>query len=114
MSRARPIFARAFCGPAGALATGMGQFCVITWNGSVRPSSMRNYTLGDFDFALPADLIAQHPAPERSASRLLDGTGADPVDRTFRDLPSLLHAGDLVVFNDPRVVKARPFREQPP
>jgi S-adenosylmethionine:tRNA ribosyltransferase-isomerase len=74
---------------------------------------MRNFTLGDFDFALPADLIAQHPAAERSGSRLLDGTGAGPVDRSFRDLPSLLQAGDLMVFNDTRVVKARLFGEKP-
>jgi S-adenosylmethionine:tRNA ribosyltransferase-isomerase len=74
---------------------------------------MRTFTLGDFDFALPPDLIAQHPAPERSGSRLLDGTGAQPVDRAFRDLPSLLRAGDLLVFNDTRVVKARLFGEKP-
>ncbi|MBL0421143.1 tRNA preQ1(34) S-adenosylmethionine ribosyltransferase-isomerase QueA [Ramlibacter sp. AW1] len=74
---------------------------------------MRSYTLGDFDFALPPELIAQHPAPERSASRLLDGTGSQPVDRGFRDLPSLLAPGDLLVFNDTRVVKARLFGEKP-
>ncbi len=74
---------------------------------------MRNFTLGDFDFALPPELIAQHPAEERSASRLLDGTGASPVDRIFRDLPSLLRAGDLLVFNDTRVVKARLYGEKP-
>jgi S-adenosylmethionine:tRNA ribosyltransferase-isomerase len=74
---------------------------------------MRQYTLGDFDFALPPDLIAQHPAPQRSGSRLLDGTGAEPVDRVFRDLPSLLQPGDLVVFNDTQVVKARLFGEKP-
>jgi S-adenosylmethionine:tRNA ribosyltransferase-isomerase len=67
----------------------------------------RTYTLSDFDFALPPELIAQHPAPERSASRLLDGTGEQPVDRAFRDLPGLLDAGDLLVFNDTRVIKAR-------
>ncbi|MEI7465312.1 MAG: tRNA preQ1(34) S-adenosylmethionine ribosyltransferase-isomerase QueA [Burkholderiales bacterium] len=64
-------------------------------------------TLSDFDFALPPELIAQHPAAERSGSRLLDGTGAAPVDRVFRDLPSLLNPGDLLVFNDTRVIKAR-------
>ena len=74
---------------------------------------MRTFTLGDFDFALPAELIAQHPAPERSASRLLDGTGATPVDRIFRDLPSLLQPGDLLVFNDTQVIKARLFGEKP-
>jgi S-adenosylmethionine:tRNA ribosyltransferase-isomerase len=74
---------------------------------------MRNFTLGDFDFALPPELIAQHPATERAGSRLLDGTGAAPVDRSFRELPSLLRAGDLMVFNDTQVVKARLFGEKP-
>jgi S-adenosylmethionine:tRNA ribosyltransferase-isomerase len=69
----------------------------------------RSYTLSDFDFALPPELIAQHPAPERSASRLLDGTGAVPADRVFRDLPALMREGDLLVFNDTRVIKARLF-----
>jgi S-adenosylmethionine:tRNA ribosyltransferase-isomerase len=65
------------------------------------------YTLADFDYVLPPELIAQHPAAERSASRLLDGRGATPVDRAFVDLPSLLAPGDLLVVNDTRVVKAR-------
>jgi S-adenosylmethionine:tRNA ribosyltransferase-isomerase len=73
---------------------------------------MRNFTTGDFDFALPPELIAQHPAPERSASRLLDGTAAAPVDRIFRDLPGLLAPGDLLVFNDTQVVKARLYGEK--
>ena len=67
----------------------------------------RLLTVADFDFALPPELVAQHPAPERSASRLLDGRSEAPIDRTFRDLPSLLRAGDLLVFNDTRVIKAR-------
>ena len=67
----------------------------------------RRYTLSDFDFALPSDLIAQHPAHERSASRLLDGRTANVADRVFRDLPALLTPGDLLVFNDTRVIKAR-------
>ncbi|MFM2276246.1 MAG: hypothetical protein RL211_2118, partial [Pseudomonadota bacterium] len=102
---------------------------------------MRTFTLSDFDFTLPPKLIAQHPAPERSGSRLLDGTVApqgrskaeqppqgaaqdtqcqawgptstQPVDRIFRDLPSLLNAGDLLVFNDTKVIKARLFGEKP-
>lgn len=74
---------------------------------------MRDYTLSDFDFDLPPELVAQHPAAERSASRLLDGSGQAPVDRIFRDLPSLLQAGDLLVFNDTLVVKARLFGEKP-
>jgi S-adenosylmethionine:tRNA ribosyltransferase-isomerase len=71
------------------------------------------YTLSDFDFELPASLIAQHPASERSASRLLDGRHAEFADHTFKDLPSLLKAGDLLVFNDTEVVKARLFGEKP-
>ncbi len=73
----------------------------------------REFTLADFDFELPPELIAQHPAAERSASRLLDGTGALPVDRVFRELPALLQPGDLLVFNDTRVIKARLFGEKP-
>lgn len=77
----------------------------------------RAHTLSDFDFALPPELIAQHPAPERSASRLLDGRdarpGALPVDRIFRELPGLLQPGDLLVFNDTKVVKARLFGNKP-
>jgi len=74
---------------------------------------MRQFSLGDFDFALPPELIAQHPAAQRSASRLLDGAGPRPVDRVFHELPSLLRAGDLLVFNDTRVIKARLFGEKP-
>lgn len=74
---------------------------------------MRHFSLGDFDFALPPELIAQHPAAERSGSRLLDGTGPQPVDRIFRELPALLQPGDLLVFNDTQVVKARLYGEKP-
>ena len=75
----------------------------------------RTFTLSDFDFVLPENLIAQHPAPERSGSKLLDGTQAtaQPTDRIFRDLPALLRAGDLVVFNDTKVINARLFGEKP-
>ena len=74
---------------------------------------MPDHSLSDFDFPLPPELIAQHPAPERSGSRLLDGTGPQPVDRVFRDLPSLLSPGDLLVVNDTRVIKARLRGEKP-
>ena len=77
------------------------------------PSEHREYTLADFDFELPPELIAQHPAAERSASRLLDGSGPTTVDRVFRELPALLQPGDLLVFNDTRVIKARLFGEKP-
>ncbi len=66
-------------------------------------------TLSDFDFVLPPELIAQHPPAERSGSRLLDGSTDVPVDRVFRDLPQLMSPGDLMVFNDTRVIKARLF-----
>ncbi len=74
---------------------------------------LTSYSLSDFDFHLPPELVAQHPAAERSASRLLDGTGALPVDRIFRELPALLQPGDLLVFNDTQVIKARLFGEKP-
>ena len=74
---------------------------------------MRDLSLSDFDFELPPELIAQHPAPERSGSRLLDGTAPLPVDRVFRDLPALLAPGDLLVVNDTRVIKARLLGEKP-
>lgn len=72
------------------------------------PASPR-HTASDFDFVLPPELIAQHPAPERSGSRLLDGRAETPADRVFRELPALLAPGDLLVFNDTRVIKARLF-----
>ena len=70
-------------------------------------------TLADFDFLLPPELVAQHPAAERSGSRLLDGSAPLPVDRVFRDLPGLLQPGDLLVCNDTRVIKARLLGEKP-
>ncbi len=73
---------------------------------------MRTFTLSDFDFSLPPELIAQHPAPERSGSRLLDGRNGLPTDRIFRELPGLLNPGDLLVFNDTQVVKARIYGEK--
>jgi len=80
---------------------------------ALHPSFGRPFTLADFDFQLPPELIAQHPAAERSASRLLDGRGERPVDRVFRELPGLLSPGDLLVFNDTRVLKARLHGEKP-
>jgi len=62
--------------------------------------------ISDFDYALPQELIARYPAKDRRGSRLLvvdEGTR----DLGFADLPSLLHPGDLLVFNDTRVIKAR-------
>ena len=75
------------------------------------PGTERAYALSDFDFELPQDLIAQHPAPERSGSRLLDGTAAEPVDRVFKEIITQLRPGDLMVFNDTKVINARLFGE---
>ncbi|MGH8712658.1 MAG: tRNA preQ1(34) S-adenosylmethionine ribosyltransferase-isomerase QueA [Casimicrobiaceae bacterium] len=65
------------------------------------------YHLADFDFDLPAELIAQFPAPQRSASRLLHVAGASRDDLAFTALPGLLAPGDLLVLNDTRVVRSR-------
>ena len=64
-------------------------------------------TLDDFDYALPQELIAQLPAPERAASRLLHLSGETFSDRRFADLPQFLRSGEVLVFNDTRVIKAR-------
>ncbi len=65
----------------------------------------------DFHFDLPKELIAQHPTPERSDSRLLTLSGLTGTyqDRQFRDFPLLVDDRDLVVFNDTRVIPARAF-----
>ena len=65
----------------------------------------------DFHYELPDDLIARHPTARRRDSRLLhlDGTRGAIADRQFADLPKLLRRGDLLVFNDTRVVPARLF-----
>jgi S-adenosylmethionine:tRNA ribosyltransferase-isomerase len=65
------------------------------------------YSLSDFDFDLPQELIAQLPLPERSASRLLHVDGQAMHDRVFSDILDLLSPGDLLVFNNTRVLKAR-------
>ncbi|MGK2926288.1 MAG: S-adenosylmethionine:tRNA ribosyltransferase-isomerase, partial [Lysobacterales bacterium] len=82
---------------------------------NVRPPVKRS----EFHFELPVELIAQRPLPRRSDSRLLQlSLGADAQadrtfrdqpfrDQSFRDLPGLLREGDLLVFNDTRVIPAR-------
>src|SRR5687768_2567256 len=62
-----------------------------------------------FNFNLPEQLIAQEPAADRDASRLLaiDRTTRSWSDRQMRDLPSILRAGDVLILNDTRVVPAR-------
>lgn len=66
-----------------------------------------NYSLSDFDFELPDALIAQTPLPDRTASRLLHVDGDRLTDRHFADVLDQLSAGDVLVFNDTRVLKAR-------
>lgn len=66
-------------------------------------------TLDDFDFNLPDELIAQHPAADRTASRLLHIQPGALHDRRFSELPELVRPGDLLVFNDTKVIKARLF-----
>ncbi|TKB56620.1 tRNA preQ1(34) S-adenosylmethionine ribosyltransferase-isomerase QueA [Ferrimonas aestuarii] len=67
--------------------------------------------VADFKFDLPDELIARHPMPERTASRLLhlDGNSGRLVDAQFPDLLDQLHDGDLMVFNNTRVIPARVF-----
>ncbi len=65
------------------------------------------YSLDDFDYVLPPERIAQAPLAERSASRLLVLDSAGLLDRQVTDLPDFLRAGDLLVFNDTRVIRAR-------
>ncbi len=65
--------------------------------------------VSDFHFHLPDELIAQEPLPARDSSRMLhlQRTSGRYSDRMFRDLPDLLHPGDLVIFNNTRVFPAR-------
>ncbi|KVA61794.1 S-adenosylmethionine:tRNA ribosyltransferase-isomerase [Burkholderia cepacia] len=74
------------------------------------------FTLSDFDFNLPPELIAQTALPDRTASRLLEVDGtvepARLVDRRFAELPSCIAPGDLLVFNDTKVLKARFFGQK--
>ncbi|WP_322010140.1 tRNA preQ1(34) S-adenosylmethionine ribosyltransferase-isomerase QueA [Paraburkholderia sp. J12] len=86
------------------------------------------FKLSDFDFDLPAELIAQTALPERTASRLLEvdtraqlpGQLTDPLpgqpprltDRRFAELPECIAPGDLLVFNDTKVLKARFFGQK--
>ncbi len=65
-----------------------------------------------FDFELPSELIAQHPAEPRDSARLLE-IGAELADRGLRDLPGLLRPGDLMVFNDTKVIPARLHGQRP-
>jgi S-adenosylmethionine:tRNA ribosyltransferase-isomerase len=66
-----------------------------------------------FDFALPDELIAQRPVSPRDSARLLEVAADGLRDRTVRDLPNLLEPGDLLVFNDTKVIPARLLGTRP-
>jgi S-adenosylmethionine:tRNA ribosyltransferase-isomerase len=70
-------------------------------------------TVEDFDFHLPPELIAQHPAAQRCGSRLLHVRGDALDDLRFTDILALIAPGDLLVFNDTKVIKARLHGEKP-
>src|SRR5689334_19874044 len=72
-------------------------------------AALMDLSIDDFDYELPPELIAQHPSESRSGSRLLRVRGETLSDHRFSDLPQLLSPGDLLVFNDTRVIKARLF-----
>ena len=74
---------------------------------------MAPLTPRDFEFDLPDELIAQAPAAERTGSRLLHVAGDRLSDLAFSDLPSLVRPGDLMVFNDTRVIKSRVAATKP-
>ena len=64
--------------------------------------------LAELDYPLPEELIAQEPAPERDAARLLVAARGQPTRHAHvRELPAVLRAGDLLVLNDTRVIAAR-------
>ena len=70
-------------------------------------------TLADFDFPLPPELIAQHPLPDRAASRLLHVDPERLTDRRFADITQLISPGSVLVFNDTQVIKARLLGRKP-
>jgi len=81
----------------------------------IHPLRAASLKKSDFHYDLPVELIAQQPLPERSASRLLlvDAPHQALADRNFQELPQLLQPGDLLVFNDTRVLPARLFGHKP-
>ena len=94
----------------------MGNAASRGWEcAAVGACTMRPVRRQDFSYHLPEELIAQSPLAERSASRLLvmDGATGGLADRVMGDLPGYLRAGDLLVFNDTRVVAARVVGTKP-
>ena len=87
-------------------------YCYFVLRMTIQPIDDSLERLSHYDFDLPKELIAQHPAPNRSDSKLLDARSTKPIDRVFKQLPELLKSGDLLIFNDIQVVKARLFGEK--
>lgn len=80
---------------------------------SINNPSVNYLSVNDYDYELSDELIARYPLAQRSASRLLYlPANQQPQDKQFADLPSLLNQGDLVVFNDTKVMKARLFGQK--
>jgi len=81
----------------------------LLWTAGIRARYNFAMRTDELDFDVPSDLIAQTPSPDRAGSRLLYYTRADRAiaHRTFSDLACLLNPGDLLVFNDTRVIPAR-------
>src|SRR5690349_9335232 len=79
------------------------------WTQAIIAGYKQGMRTDELDFDLPPELIAQTPTKQRAASRLLHYKSADRsiAHRRFSDLPQLLRAGDLLVFNDTRVIPAR-------
>lgn len=71
------------------------------------PQQQPDLTIDDFDYPLPPELIAQHPPAHRTDSRLLRLSGTRLDDLSFTDFPAQVQAGDLLVFNNTRVIRAR-------
>ena len=76
-------------------------------------SDPRQLSIHDFTYPLPPGRVAAEPLPDRAASRLLVSRGGIITDKTFRELPSELPAGSLLIFNDTRVVRARLLARRP-
>jgi S-adenosylmethionine:tRNA ribosyltransferase-isomerase len=86
-------------------------FSVAIIAGYMTPKELLN--ISAFDFSLPEELIAQAPSPERTGSRLLDlSDGTQLRDSRFNEIASLLNPGDLLVFNDTKVIKARLYGQK--
>ncbi|ALF59066.1 tRNA preQ1(34) S-adenosylmethionine ribosyltransferase-isomerase QueA [Psychrobacter urativorans] len=86
------------------------QHSIANNNTDINNDGLDYLSVADYDYELPDSLIARYPLAERSASKLLYvPASAQPEDHIFTALPDLLNAGDLIVFNDTKVMKARLF-----